>query len=1036
MVPDLPNSVHRALWAVVRRRRWLAVVQSLAWTLLGLGLFLISVPLVSRVPDTALPALRWCAWLWVAGFVVGPLLLFCWPAWRRTSSPLRVARAVDERSPATGDALMTAVDLALARASGSGSGDPVTEALVDEHLRRAGELAEEVDPMGVLPMTTLGTRVLLGPLAALVASVCLVLLPEASQEGMSLLFAPLPPSVVEGMADEGDALPVTLQLRNVRLTLTPPAYSGREELVLDGTPGDFRALPGTRVLLEADVPTAVGTATLQLEGGEAAPLESEVRGHRLRIAFEVPGRSRYRILLSRGAGREPLRSRLFRIEALPDDPPKLEVSGPPDATELHPDEQVRLVVRASDDFALSKLLLVVKRRGGVLATTPLGQVEGLSRWEGSSEWSPGEHLGGRGGKLSLIVEAWDNDTVNGPKVTRSRAVKLYVPTPSDHHDRVLETKLRLLDHALDLLAELLVANEDATVGEAKRESLLREFEHQHRLAEAVFQTAAQLALAMEQDSFERRDVYLGIGLSIENLARRWRPVEDTIESRVRPERTSHVSRSVVARLVRQREATVGELERIVLDLAAFIDLQVGEGVDRELAELEPGLADLASLIRRSEEGEAVGEELQQALRDLAASLQSLAKEMAERSGGPKDGFTNEVPHELGEDLLSEVERLLSEGRHAEALEKVRQAMEAASSLREQLGQENERMAGSQISAELQRQLQESLADLEQLEKEQERVIAETRKLVERHGDGTGMSPGDRAGILEEIEQLRDRVERLPPEGADGMFRAEIRNWSRVARRVAFSLQESFVEGDFEGASGLAESAASYLEEVERVAGSVPPETPGVAAALEDATEGAALARRIAEQLRRAEASAERRRQQASSAGQGVSNQQASVRQGVSKLGNKMGALGGSAYNPVPGREQRGRAGELMERAEDRLDRGQSGSALAAEEDALRQLRALRESLQQSQEAMRPGQRMGGGGSMAQQGRPGGQSNPWGRGDDLGSGLTKDDSEVELSDPDDFMSPEPFRALVQEEAAGDAPERYRPLNRSYYEELVR
>ena len=44
--------------------------------------------------------------------------------------------------------------------------------------------------------------------------------------------------------------------------------------------------------------------------------------------------------------------------------------------------------------------------------------------------------------------------------------------------------------------------------------------------------------------------------------------------------------------------------------------------------------------------------------------------------------------------------------------------------------------------------------------------------------------------------------------------------------------------------------------------------------------------------------------------------------------------------------------------------------------------------------------------------------------------------VEMPDPEDFVGPEAFRSLVQEGAGEDAPERYRPFNHSYYEELVR
>jgi hypothetical protein len=44
--------------------------------------------------------------------------------------------------------------------------------------------------------------------------------------------------------------------------------------------------------------------------------------------------------------------------------------------------------------------------------------------------------------------------------------------------------------------------------------------------------------------------------------------------------------------------------------------------------------------------------------------------------------------------------------------------------------------------------------------------------------------------------------------------------------------------------------------------------------------------------------------------------------------------------------------------------------------------------------------------------------------------------VELTDPDEFDGPEAYRALLQEGAQGDAPDRYKPLNGTYYEELVR
>ena len=45
-------------------------------------------------------------------------------------------------------------------------------------------------------------------------------------------------------------------------------------------------------------------------------------------------------------------------------------------------------------------------------------------------------------------------------------------------------------------------------------------------------------------------------------------------------------------------------------------------------------------------------------------------------------------------------------------------------------------------------------------------------------------------------------------------------------------------------------------------------------------------------------------------------------------------------------------------------------------------------------------------------------------------------EVEMPEADEFVGPEAWRALLQEGAQGDAPDRYKPLNGSYFEELVK
>ena len=1035
MSSQLPPSVQRTLRAVVRRRRGLAALLAGAWSCVGVGVLLAGAHLVPDLPFSSLEAVRPLAHLWLVMWLVGPSLLILLPVWRRTRSAFGVARAIDAVASGTRGSLGAAVDITtgplLPEVSEAGS----MGRLLDLHLSQAEAAAELIRPSELLPLASLGRIATLGPALVVLGAFVAGLHGPLTAQGLGLLFAPLPLEMIATQADDESTLPVTLVLKNLDLVLTPPAYSGREPLRLEGTTGDFSALPGTSVRLEADVEHGRADARLVWVSGDGVPSTGEVANGELQLDFVTGLRASYRVEIVVGEGREPLRTRAFRVQALRDDPPLLELTGPADGKEVHPDDPVTLGVRTSDDFALHKLTLVVERRGRVLSRRPLADVEGKSSWEGDVVWLPSAEIGRQGGRLSLVVEAFDNDTVLGPKVTRSAPLKLYVPTARDHHSRVLSLKRRLLDQGLDLLADLLVAVADANT-RTRTQAATEEFDRQDDLARGFFKTAAELAAAMEKDDLERRDVYLGLGMLVQNLGRKWTPLRDDVARFVRTSKTLHLQRSVVSRLRTHREGAISELERIVLDLSAFVDLQIGDRVAEELADLAPDLADLSSLIRRAEQGDNLDSEIGSALSDLAEQMNKLAQALAERSSGPNDGFANQVPEELGEDLMTEIAQLLKEGKHAEALEKLREAMEAVSALQEQLAEESSEMAGSQVSAELQARIEEALAELNSLESRQSALIEETAELEERLGGAPGLSPEERVALAADIERLRDHLEQLPPEQADGMFRAQLRNWARVADRLAFNLGEKFAAGSLDEAASLSENVAEYLGEIARTAEESPGGTPGRASALRESSEGQRLAVSVAERLRKAEEEARAGQSQAAKKSDGLRGAQASVRQGLGALDKRLKELGGSAYNPARGRDQLATAGQLMERAEARMKAGELGAAHATETDALRQLQALRQSLEDSSRSMQQSGRMGGGGLA--RGRPGqeGAGDPWRRLDEWRGGANPEDSAVELTDPEDFVSPEAFRSLIQREAAGDAPKRYKPMNSSYYEELIR
>jgi hypothetical protein len=1056
--PALPPALLRALRSVGRRRRALAVLQSAAWMALGFTGLVLALPALALVAERVAtsrsmaagpgpwgPALLAARLLWLAaaaGTIVLPLQRFSWEPFRRSASLLRIARAVDERVPETRSGLLVAVDLQrFLDDEATALHDAETRRLAQLHLDRADAAAAHVSASALLPLPALGRRTLVGPLLLAVAALLATQWPGRFAAGWAALRAGAedPQSL-----DAGAGEAATLTLRNVRIVLDAPDYSRRADLILDGSSGDFQALPGTRVFLDADLPVS-GTAAAVL-WQDAPPQSATLEKSRIHAQFQVPATGGYRIELQRSLGREPLRTRRFRVDALPDLLPELEVAGPPDERlELKPQEEVSLAVRASDDFGLSRMDLVIERLGREMQRIRVDALpNGASRWEDVVRWAASSVHDGQGGDLALVVEVWDNDTVSGPKKTRSRPVELYVPTPRDHHARVLDHKTRLLNQALDLLAALLVADQHAREQTATSR-VIADHESHGRMAQALFETARDLAQSMSQDRWEREDVFLGIGRAVENLARRWSALDEFVEVRVRPLETATLPGATVAALVEARESAVSELERISLDLAAFVDIHSGEDARASLADLEPGMADLADLLRRGSEGEPVSKQLEDALAELQQRLQEIAQQLAERRNGPDDSFTNRLPKDLGPDVMQQIRELAQQGRWEEARALLEKAMQELDRLQEGLDEEVAGNAGSQESSALDAQLQAALDRVKELEKEQQRVNEQTADLERRFGSGDGMTAAQRADVSRRMEELRQRIRELPLTALDDRLRGSARQWANLAGRVAQRMQDAALDGRLDEAAGAAATAEGYLQELSSEL-QAQRQNPDAARqqAIQSAGTAAELAGQIAERLRNAQSAAEQSRQRSSQAGAQAQSGQSQVREGTAELREQVEGIGGSAWNPVRGREALEQAGKLMERAGDRIAEGRAGAARANGQDALKQLQAFRNELEDARQSMQAGGRMGQGQAGAPgmaAGPDGGQrrssqrgSDPWGRAEGALGQFER--GEVVMPEPEDFVSPEAFRALVQEGATQDAPERYRPLNRNYYEELIK
>lgn len=1015
---SLPPRILHALAAVRRRRRALAVLEAVSWIVCGVCLLAGALVLVTTTPAPA--AVRALARVWVVAVVVLPVVLFVVPPWRRTASWSSLARAVDDRVPDVADGLLTAVDLAT-DLDAARLETPETVRLAEAHLLAADEAADQVRPELILPLDGLPRATLLGPLALLLALGGWFLAPERMSAGFRAVFGPVAAAEVADSEDAPEV--VSLTLRNLEIRLTPPAYAKMEEVVLEGTTGDFVALPGTKVSLSADTDARGSEARIELELAEA-PIDAKLSGDELEATFTTDSSTWYRVEVPRGFGRDPLVSRRFAIELLPDDFPALEVSAPPGPLTVTPEDSVPLRVIASDDFGLGAATLITQKGDEVVGRRSLGDVKDLAEWEQLVRWEPGSVE--VGGDLSLVVEVSDNDTVNGPKITRSRPVEVYVPTARDQRRRVFELKKRLHEVTIDLLADVLVTDVEPD-GRTRRPALLEEYDGQVRLAGEFFATAEALLEAMDADELGKATDRAGIYGMVANFDVHWTRVVGFVENTIRVLDRTYVRPGVVEEHLRNIAPVITELEQIALDLESYVDVQSGQELRGDLAQLAETFADTQDALRRAADGEPMGDELQEALEAVRQRMNEIAQKMAERSKGTNDGFANRMPAG-SKSKLAEAEELIRQGKFEEAAELLRQLDEEMAALDQELAEEPDIRSGSMDTQELEQSLTEAIEQTRQLEREQEAINQQSQELAEKFADEAANEAMEE--IRQDVAKLREQVDALRDvQGGQDIFaptgaeRSSVRSASYEAR----ALDEELEAGRTAAASPIAREAARRLRQAA--------EASSDRGRAKEERQAAKLAESIADRLDELQQAQQQSRAQARRAGQQAGEQQGSTGESLRGLRERLQQSSGSAFIPAAGKQALQNAQGAMEGSQRSLAEGDPSRANRAGKDGLGQLQAARESLEGALQRLRNGGQQGQAGGE-QQGQPGGRM-PGREGWDSHARKDNQDSgQTKVTDPDEFVGPEAWRQLLQEGAQGDAPDRYRPLNGTYYEELTR
>jgi hypothetical protein len=267
-------------------------------------------------------------------------------------------------------------------------------------------------------------------------------------------------------------------IRNMRLKLSFPSYSGLPTRYLEDNSGDVTALAGTTVTYDLTLNKDVSEARLVMS--DSHDLRLTVNGRYATGSLRVMRDRSYHIALQDAAGVANINPINYSIKIVPDAAPTVLIEEPGPNTEL--DEQMRLplLMRVTDDFGFTKMLLhyrlVASRYEQAqsdyktapipLPTQQKTEMEVPFIWNLSSMNLAPEDV------VNYYVEVFDNDNVNGPKSSRSQIYTVRLPSMDEVFAKADKTQQK----AIDDLKKTMDAAEDV---QKSMENLQREMRQQN-----------------------------------------------------------------------------------------------------------------------------------------------------------------------------------------------------------------------------------------------------------------------------------------------------------------------------------------------------------------------------------------------------------------------------------------------------------------------------------------------------------------------------------------------------------------------------
>jgi hypothetical protein len=532
-----------------------------------------------------------------------------------------------------------------------------------------------------------------------------------------------------------------------RLTYVYPRYSGLPAETRVAASGDVSALAGTEVTLDIEVNDPESGGYLEIGGARLDLARASDSMGRV-ASFTVREPRRYRVHLTDRRGRDRFVSPEFAIEPVPDRPPALTVLHPARDIDLPEQMRVALAATAVDDYGLTQIVLQHQVGDRAPVRETIARTSGRE-WTGTRDWDLSALDLVPGDVVTYHLEVFDNDTVSGPKGTRSDTYSIRFPTVDEMYadlneerereigdlEQVREDQRRLSRQFEEIARQLKKGLEMTWERQKEIENAAREQQAVRQDLERVEKSLEETVAKIEKNDLANLDMVEKLQ-EIQDLLSQVQNEELKDALRKLSEAMQKMNRNDVQRsleqmkgaqedLMKSLDRTIEMLKRIRMEerLAQTVE-RVTEMLERQerindALERSPRPETMDDLAKREEEISRDHGGTEEDLRRLAQESRTDHPQMAEAL----EQALSQQDFEATREAMESARKEMSQRNASKAGQQGRQAKAGLESLLQGLEQAQSQMS-EQLTAELAEKLTRIQNDLLRVSESQEQILGE------------------------------------------------------------------------------------------------------------------------------------------------------------------------------------------------------------------------------------------------------------------------------------------------------------------------